>query len=94
MKVILPAVLLLLLLSLSTNADSVRSTSPERQGLSSERLERVTAMTQRYVDEGKLAGVITMVNRGGRIVHESVVGHRGADDKRPLEMDHLFRIYS
>ncbi len=78
----------------SVQAESLRISSPERQGMSSERLERVTALTQRYVDEGKLAGVITMINRGGKIVHTSVVGNRGADDKRPLELDHLFRIYS
>ena len=28
------------------------------------------------------------------MVHTSVVGDRGIDDKRPLEIDHLFRIYS
>ena len=30
----------------------------ERVGMSTERLERITQMTQAYVDEGKLAGVI------------------------------------
>jgi len=62
--------------------------------MSSERLARISQMTQRYVDDNKLAGVITMVNRGGRLVHSETVGQRGADDKRPLEIDHLFRIYS
>jgi len=63
-------------------------------GMSSERLERITNKTQAYVDAGKLAGVITMVNRGGRMVHLEAVGQRGVDDSRPLEIDHLFRIYS
>ena len=50
--------------------------------------------TQEFVDEGKIAGVLTMVAREGRIVHVSAVGHRGVNDDRPLPEDALFRIYS
>jgi|TARA_Y100000310_G_scaffold293921_1_gene323938 CubicO group peptidase (beta-lactamase class C family) len=66
----------------------------ERVGMSTERLNRITEMSQRYVDEGKLAGVITMVARKGKLVHFEVVGNKGADDPRPLQKDDLFRIYS
>ena len=58
----------------------------ERQGFSTPRLDRITDITQRYVDEGKLAGVITMVARRGKVVHFEVVGNRGVachlDDPR------------
>ena len=67
---------------------------PEDVGMSAERLERITAMTQRYVDEKKLAGVATLVARRGKIVHFEAVGQRGAEDDRPLAKDALFRIYS
>ena len=67
---------------------------PEREGFSADRLARITEITQSYVDEGKLAGVITMVARRGRIVHFETVGNKGVDDKRPLAKDDLFRIYS
>ena len=63
-------------------------------GMSAERLGRITATTQRYVDEGKLAGVVTLVARDGKIVHFEAVGQRGADDDRPMTQDALFRIYS
>ena len=63
-------------------------------GMSAERLDRITAMTQRYVDENKLAGVVTLVARDGKIVHFEAVGQRGADDDRPMTQDALFRIYS
>ena len=63
-------------------------------GMSAERLDRITATTQRYVDEGKLAGVVTLVARDGKIVHFEAVGQRGADDDRPMTRDALFRIYS
>ena len=80
-----------------TNAPMAKplpATKAERVGMSTERLERITQMTQAYVDEGKLAGVITMVARDGKLVHFEAVGNKGADDPRPLEKDDLFRIYS
>lgn len=75
-------------------AKPLPETKAERVGMSSDRLERITQMTQQYVDEGKLAGVITMVARDGKLVHFEAVGNKGADDPRPLEKDDLFRIYS
>ena len=63
-------------------------------GMSADRLARLTALSQRYVDEGKLAGVVSLVARDGKIVHFESVGQRGANDAAPLAKDALFRIYS
>ena len=68
--------------------------APAEAGMSAERLGRITAMSQRYVDAGQLAGVVTLVARDGKIVHFEAVGQRGVDDATPLEKDDLFRIYS
>jgi CubicO group peptidase (beta-lactamase class C family) len=67
---------------------------PEDVGLSSERLARVNAWAQHLVDDGKLAGLITMVARHGKLVHFNVCGL--ADVKREARMapDTIFRIYS
>ena len=46
---------------------------PEAVGMSSERLERIGEISRRYVDEGKLACVMTMVARHGKLVHYEVV---------------------
>ncbi len=73
---------------------NVDAAAPEQVGMSAERLARISEITQGYIDEGKLAGVITMVARHGKLVHFDAVGQRGADDDRPLEKDALFRIYS
>ncbi|MBT4492379.1 MAG: beta-lactamase family protein [Gammaproteobacteria bacterium] len=88
------AVICTLVICQLTFAEKLGTTRPERMGMSSERLERVNDMSRRYVEEGKLAGAITMINRGGKIVHFEAIGNRGADDPRPLEKDDLFRIYS
>ena len=84
----------LLTLSVTGVARPLPEVKPERAGFSSERLQRITAMTQSYVDAGKLAGVITMVARNGKIVHFEAVGQRGVEDTTPLAKDDLFRIYS
>ena len=88
------AAISLLVMSSGLLAKSLPQTKAERVGMSSERLDRITAMTQKYVDEGKLAGVITLVARDGKLVHFEAVGNKGVDDARPLEKDDLFRIYS
>jgi CubicO group peptidase (beta-lactamase class C family) len=69
-------------------------TKPEDVGLSSERLARVNAWAQRWVDERKLPGLITMVARHGKLVHCNVCGM--ADIKREVRLapDTIFRFYS
>ena len=60
-------------------AKSLPTTKAERVGMSAERLDRITQMTQQYVDEGRVAGVVTMVARNGKLVHFEAVGNKGAD---------------
>ena len=49
--------------------------APEAVGMSGERLARITGLMQSYVDDGRLAGVVTMVGRHGRVVyHEAGKG--------------------
>ena len=43
--------------------------SPESVGMSSERLDRIGAAMHRYVDDGKIAGMVTLVARHGKIVY-------------------------
>jgi CubicO group peptidase (beta-lactamase class C family) len=69
-------------------------TKPEDVGLSSERLTRVNLWAQRLIDEGKLAGLITMVARHEKVVHFNTCGI--ADMRRETRMagDTIFRFYS
>lgn len=81
-------------LALGVQAKPLPNTKPERVGVSSERLQRLSELHQRYVDEGKVAGIITMVARNGKVVYLEAAGNKGLDDPRPLQKDDLFRIYS
>jgi CubicO group peptidase (beta-lactamase class C family) len=82
------------LLVVPSYAQNIPVAKPDRQGFSADRLDRITDITQAYVDEGKLAGVITMVARRGKLVHFKTVGNKGAGDVRALQENDLFRIYS
>jgi len=68
--------------------------TPEEFGFSSERLARINTVTQRYVDEGKYAGFVTLVARRGAVVHLEKCGLQDIQKNKPLELDTLFRIYS
>lgn len=80
-------------IAFSAQAD-IKTTKPERVGLSSERLEKIEPAMQAYIDSGKLAGIATLVARNGKIAHFEVQGMRDVDKQLPLEKDSLFRIYS
>ena len=68
--------------------------TPEQVGFSSERLQRVEAMTQRYVDEGKLAGLVTLVARQGSVVQFDKYGVQDLETGDLMALDSIFRIYS
>ncbi len=70
------------------------STSPEDVGLSGTRLYKIDHLTQRYIDEGKLPGTITLVARRGEIVHQSCQGKMDIEADRDMDDDTIFRIYS
>jgi CubicO group peptidase (beta-lactamase class C family) len=75
-------------------AEAPPSAAPESLGLSSERLQRLRAGMQRYVDEGKVAGLVTLVSRNGRVVHHEAFGKADVEAARPMAKDTIFRIAS
>jgi CubicO group peptidase (beta-lactamase class C family) len=67
---------------------------PEEVGLSTPRLARIGEHFQRYIDAGKLAGVLTLVARRGHIAYLEPQGHLEIERRRPVTRDAVFRIYS
>lgn len=72
---------------------ALTTASPEEVGLSSEVLARIGPTMQDFIDQGRTAGIMTLVARRGEIVHWEARGWRirGED---PLEPNDIFRIYS
>ena len=67
---------------------------PEEVGLSSARLDRICGHFQRYIDDGKLAGTLTLVARHGEVAFFEPQGHLELERRRPMQRDTVFRIYS
>ena len=67
----------------------------EAVGLSASRLARLDeVMTRRYVDSGRLPGMLTMVYRRGELAHVGMSGHMDLERGKPMREDAIFRIYS
>ena len=67
---------------------------PQQEGVSAERLERISEVSKSYIADEKIAGIATMVSRNGKIIYAKAFGERGVDDSKTLKIDDLFRIYS
>lgn len=68
--------------------------SPKAAGFDPERLAVMHATTKRFVDGGQLAGVITLLVRGGKIVDFQTYGYRDVEKRLPMERDTICRMYS
>jgi CubicO group peptidase (beta-lactamase class C family) len=62
--------------------------------LSAERLERLSDALQAYVDDGKVAGSVTLVARRGRIAYFEAFGNRDREASAAMRTDAVFRIAS
>ncbi len=67
---------------------------PEEAGMSAARLERIAPTMQRWVDDGKIPGALTMIARAGKLVHFEKVGMQDIASATPIAFDTIFRIYS
>lgn len=80
--------------SYQINAKDLATAKPEKVGMSAQRLERINAALQGFVDDGKLAGAVTMISRRGKVVHLKEFGKLDLDADTDMKQDSLFRIYS
>jgi CubicO group peptidase (beta-lactamase class C family) len=78
----------------SAHAQGLPTASPESVGVSSERLARLSDTMRRYVDEKRVAGVVTLIARDGKVIHFDAVGRRDIEANAPMEKDTIFRLAS
>ncbi len=89
----LVALVLLAVPSLAA-AQHLPMASPESVGMSSDRLERLDAAMQRYIDADMVAGTVTLVARQGEVVHLKAQGHRYIEGSEAMDVDDIFVIMS
>ncbi len=87
-------ILVLSLLAAVSVQAQLPTASPKAAGFDPARLEVLHATTQRFVDEGQHAGVITLLARNGKLVDFQTYGYRDLEKRLPMERDTICRAYS
>jgi CubicO group peptidase (beta-lactamase class C family) len=67
---------------------------PESVGIDGSRLKRLDAAMARLVDDKQVAGLVTLLERHGKIVDFTAVGRQDVRAPEPMQKDTMFRIYS
>ncbi len=94
---VLPVLMSLVLLALfatSASARDLRTGTPSREGLSSQRLERITTHMNQAVTNGIMVGGLGMIARNGKIVYQQTYGLSDREAGTAMTDDAIFRIYS
>lgn len=81
-----------ILTSCSLREAALVKSKPEHAHLSSARLERIRPLMQKYVEEHKLPGMVTLVARHGKVVSYEKFGKM--DTVKPMQLNTIFRIAS
>lgn len=68
--------------------------TPEKEGFSAARLERLHRHFEQLTASGERPGAITLIARNGRIVDWHTYGFRDAENRLPMEKDTIVHIYS
>jgi len=75
-------------------AGSLDSAAPDDLGFSPQRLQRLSAALEHYVDSGQIAGSVTIVARHGKVAYLKAFGDRDRASHSPMQTDTIFRIAS
>lgn len=68
--------------------------SPQSVGLNPERLKEISPLVQGSVDQGEIAGAVTLVARHGQVVWLNATGYQDRESHKPMRTDSIFRICS
>ena len=100
---LLPVFVLLSFISFSQNGNSVtlkpkttvlQPAKPESAGFSSERLKRIDANINDWINKGRLNGCVALIIRNGKIVYHKGFGYDDAEKTKPIRTDNIYRIAS
>ena len=73
----------------------MKITDPGKCNISKAKLaEMEKFFREKYIENGKLAGIQTLVARKGKIVHFKSTGYRDIENKKKIEKNTIFRSYS
>lgn len=65
-----------------------------KAGMNKERLARIPVRMKAFVDQGVVAGAVTLVQRHGVLASLDAVGYEELETKKPMRTDSIFQIMS
>lgn len=77
-----------------TRGRDLAPATAESVGISTERLHRLDAAMKRLVDDKQVAGLVTLLERHGKVVHFNAIGQLDVRKADAVQKDSIFRIYS
>ena len=75
-------------------AEGLPLDKPENVGVSSARLQRLSAAMQRYIDGNMLAGTVSLISRNGKVIHFESQGWKNKETGEEMGDDSIFVIMS
>ena len=82
------------LLPLRVLAEPLPGVEADRVGLAAAPLADIDALMQSYVKDDKLAGIVMLIARDGKVAHVGTYGKMDIEANQPMRRDAIFRIYS
>jgi len=79
---------------LITAQSSFEISSPEMQGVSSEKLELLNETMHSFVDNNDISAIQTAILKNGKLIHFDSYGNSDISEKSTLKSDDIFRIAS
>ena len=76
------------------SARDLAPAAPESVGIAADRLSRLNAAMKRLVDDKQVAGLVTLLERHGKVVHYNAAGVLDVRKPDLVQKDSIFRIYS
>lgn len=91
---VLPVPFLIAQTSVSTQSIDLSGVIPEKVGISSERLGRITNLLEKAVADDYLPGAVVMIGRKGEVPYLETFGFRDVAAGDKMEADDIFRMAS
>ncbi|MCF8245591.1 MAG: beta-lactamase family protein [Saprospiraceae bacterium] len=76
------------------NSPLLTEATPESQGFSTERMNRLDGFIEQSVKDGDIPGAVLLIARNGKIIHWKAFGMADNTSKRAMKRDDIFRIAS
>ena len=73
---------------------ATQSQSISKSGIDQERLAKIPAQMKSFVEQGTIAGAVTLIARRGEVVSLEAVGYQDLESKKPMRRDTIFDIRS